>query len=299
MKNNSVFISHSSIDKPFVDKLVNDLTKIGVTVWYDKLDIQLGDSIPGKINDGLTKAKYFIIVLSNASIKSRWVKEELNSALMKQINLNGTFIIPVVISECQIPPLLMHRRYLDLRNNYDFAIQELFDLLKKDLEVTDTIKDKQLFPWPDSKIQETNYLYLHSTRFDKFFKMYCDFNWTANDTIDYIVNTLNLPWNTELSELGMRWSFSYGLVFNDDSIGLDTTLMDIGLTNGSILKINISGTYEDIFEDEHKSMWDGTKMYEMGSAMRREQELKNKIRNRGDFTRERLKEIADSCFSHV
>jgi hypothetical protein len=75
-----VFISHASKDKNFVDRLVSDLAARGVPVWYDKLDVRLGDSIPGKINSGISEAKYFLIVLSPAAVKSKWVQEELNAA---------------------------------------------------------------------------------------------------------------------------------------------------------------------------------------------------------------------------
>ena len=46
-------------------------------------------------------------------------------------------------------------------------------------------------------------------------------------------------------------------------------------------------------------MWDGSKIYEIGSAMRREAELRQAIANRGRLTRKRLREISNSCFSHV
>jgi hypothetical protein len=45
-----IFISHADKDKNFVDHLVSDLAAHGIPVWYDKLDVRLGDSIPGKIN---------------------------------------------------------------------------------------------------------------------------------------------------------------------------------------------------------------------------------------------------------
>lgn len=300
MQQKVVFISHSSVDKPFVDKLVGDLTKVGVTVWYDKFDIKLGDSIPGKINDGLSKAKYFIIVLSNSSVNSKWVQEELNSALMKQINLSGTFILPVKIDDCIIPPLLSHRKHLNLRDDYDKNVGELLEVFREDFDVINVVKDKELFPWPDTDISDKHYIYLYSTRFDKFFKMYCDPDWTVNKTIDYITATLNLPWNTEVSQLGMRWSFSYGLIVNDKGVGLSKTLKELEIKNGDILKININGTYEDVFEKELKSMWDGSKIYHMTTEMlRREENMKNAIANRGVLNSARLKEIADSYFSHV
>lgn len=66
MENSSgkIFISHASKDKKFVDRLVSDLAAHGVPVWYDKLDVRLGDSIPGKINSGISEAKYFLTVIS-------------------------------------------------------------------------------------------------------------------------------------------------------------------------------------------------------------------------------------------
>jgi len=32
----SIFLSHTSVDKPFVEKLAYDLRRIGVNVWFDK-----------------------------------------------------------------------------------------------------------------------------------------------------------------------------------------------------------------------------------------------------------------------
>lgn len=63
-----VFISHASGDKTFVDRLTADLAQRGVSLWYDKLDLRIGDSVPGKINEGLASSKYFITVLSPRSV---------------------------------------------------------------------------------------------------------------------------------------------------------------------------------------------------------------------------------------
>jgi hypothetical protein len=41
----SIFLSHTSIDKPFVEKLANGLRSIGVNVWFDKWEIKVGESI--------------------------------------------------------------------------------------------------------------------------------------------------------------------------------------------------------------------------------------------------------------
>lgn len=294
-----VFVSHSSLDKRFVDRLIADLATREVPVWYDKLDMRVGDSVPGGINEGLAESKYFLIILSKSSVESRWVREELNAALMEQIARGGTFLLPVLLEDCDVPPLLRHRRYADFRFDYQNGLNDLLGVWGKDREAALVVSDKPLYPWPDLSASEQDFVYLHSTRFDKFFRMACDLSSTATRTIDYIVGTLKLPWNQNVPQLGMKWSFSYRLIFNDKGIGLSTPLRDAGVSLGSVLKVGINGTYEDLWEKESREMWDGTKMYEMLSAMRREAELKESIRIRGSLTSQRLRELADACFAHV
>ena len=41
----TVFLSHTSIDKPFVEKLASDLKRLGIESWVDKYEIKVGESI--------------------------------------------------------------------------------------------------------------------------------------------------------------------------------------------------------------------------------------------------------------
>ena len=43
------FLSHSSLDKPFIRQLAADLTANGIGVWIDEQRIRVGDSIPDRI----------------------------------------------------------------------------------------------------------------------------------------------------------------------------------------------------------------------------------------------------------
>ena len=66
-----VFISYSSSDKNFVEKLSKDLNELGIGVWFDKLEIKVGDSIVEKINKGISENDYLAIVLSPDSVNSK------------------------------------------------------------------------------------------------------------------------------------------------------------------------------------------------------------------------------------
>ncbi|RII26492.1 MAG: hypothetical protein CXR30_16575 [Geobacter sp.] len=295
-----IFISHASSDKSFVDKLVGDLTSKSIPVWYDKFDLRIGDSVPGSINDGISESRYFGIVLSQAAVASKWVREELNAALMKQVADGGTFIVPMLVEDCNIPPLLAHRRYADFRGNYQSALDELLAVWEQDSIACIGAGKESVHPWPDLEMPDIEYVYLHSTRFDKFFRMSCSLDWTANRAIDYLVNTLKLPWNVEVQSVGMKWSFSYGLLYEDESISLNTTLREARVENGATLKIRINGTYEDLYEKELKEAFGSDKLYMMTmDIIKRHEWLKQQVAARKLLTKNRLKEIADGCFSHV
>lgn len=60
----SLFLSHSGVDKPFVEKLATGLERVGVDVWYDKWAINVGDSLTERINEGVEENEYLGFVLS-------------------------------------------------------------------------------------------------------------------------------------------------------------------------------------------------------------------------------------------
>ncbi len=108
-----VFVSHSSKDKPFVRRLVDELNKHNVQVWFDERAMEVGDSIVDGISTGLKDADYLLVVLSQNSVQSRWMKNELNAALMGETSKGDTVILPAVIDDCEIPILLKDRIYAD------------------------------------------------------------------------------------------------------------------------------------------------------------------------------------------
>jgi len=92
-----VFVSHAWEDKAeFVDEFVNELRKLGVKVWYDTSEIKWGDSMRARIDDGLKKSKFGVVVLSPDYIKDGkyWTKAELDG-LFQLESINGKTLLPV------------------------------------------------------------------------------------------------------------------------------------------------------------------------------------------------------------
>lgn len=109
-----VFISHSSVDKEFVRTVKKDLNANGILTWFDEDQLELGDSLIEKLESGLSESSHFIIVLSQASTNSDWVRYELKKALEnKALNLVNK-IIPIKYNDCEVPNELSTLLYGDL-----------------------------------------------------------------------------------------------------------------------------------------------------------------------------------------
>ena len=90
-----VFISHASEDKQsFVDELCEELKIAGIKVWYDALSMTWGDSLRSKIDIGLKKSKYGIVVLSKDYIRKGWTQYELDGLFQIEM-MNGKTILPI------------------------------------------------------------------------------------------------------------------------------------------------------------------------------------------------------------
>lgn len=133
MKNPKVFISHATEDKErFVNDFYYNLREKGIDAWMDKWEIKYGDSIVTKIfEEGIGECDAFLIVISRTSVKKKWVKEELNSAVIRRIEENIRLIPVVIDPDVKIPPSInaLYRVVVKDLNNYDKELDDLISLL--------------------------------------------------------------------------------------------------------------------------------------------------------------------------
>lgn len=108
-----LFISYSSQDSHFAAKLKEDLVEHGYKPFLFEHENML--KFVGDINDALSNTQYLILVLSESSLQSTWVKEEWQSTFQKEQELGKELIVPIKIQDCDIPHLLKSR------NCYDFS----------------------------------------------------------------------------------------------------------------------------------------------------------------------------------
>jgi hypothetical protein len=109
-----VFVSHSTLDKPFVRRLVRHLTKAGYPTWVDEKSLLVGDPLATKIAEGIRGARAVIVVVSEASVQSNWLRFELNEAVVRMVS--GTCrLIPLLLDEVEAPVEIQGILYADFR----------------------------------------------------------------------------------------------------------------------------------------------------------------------------------------
>lgn len=124
-KNITAFLSYAHEDKDFAERIATELRKDGIDVWIDRWEIKPGDSLIQRIFvEGLSECDIFLILLSNASVRSKWVREELDYAMIKKID-GVTRIIPLIKEKCEIPPPLRTLLWVDVSVDFTDGIRRV------------------------------------------------------------------------------------------------------------------------------------------------------------------------------
>jgi tetratricopeptide (TPR) repeat protein len=108
-----VFVSHSSVDKPWVHRLVAGLERYGVSVWLDETQIRPGTSILSALERGIEASNAMILVVSPEAMASGWVREEYDRAITLAQRKGMEFpIIAAVLRQTELPGFLQSRRWV-------------------------------------------------------------------------------------------------------------------------------------------------------------------------------------------
>jgi len=94
----SCFISYSSEDEDFARRLRTDLTDRGVQCWFAPEDMKIGDKIRERIRRSILSYDRLLLILSAASVSSKWVETEVETALAKEDG-SGPVLFPVRLDE--------------------------------------------------------------------------------------------------------------------------------------------------------------------------------------------------------
>lgn len=95
----SCFISHATVDKEFAVRLNADLRASGLRVWFARQDLKVGDRFQERIEESIHTYDKVMIVLSEASVRSRWVQREVDAAREREDREGRTVLFPIRIDD--------------------------------------------------------------------------------------------------------------------------------------------------------------------------------------------------------
>jgi hypothetical protein len=95
----SCFISHSSKDKEFADHLLAGLQNKGVDCFYAPHHLKIGDRFRPRIDEAIWRKDKLLLILSEHSIQSDWVREEVESCQERERRENRDILFPIRLDD--------------------------------------------------------------------------------------------------------------------------------------------------------------------------------------------------------
>jgi hypothetical protein len=130
-----VFLSHASRDYAKARRLRDLLIAHDVPVWFSPHHIKGAQQWQDEIGEALARCDWFMVLLTPASVKSMWVKRELNYALIEK-RYEGR-IIPLLFKTCDFCDLswtLPQLQIIDFTEDYLKGCADLLRIWNKSLK---------------------------------------------------------------------------------------------------------------------------------------------------------------------
>lgn len=150
----SCFISHSSRDQQFARRLHADLQSIGVRCWFAPEDLKIGDRFRDRIDESIRLHDKLLLILSENSVSSPWVSDEVESAMEREHRERRTVLFPIKIDEAVMESTqawaasIRRTRHIgDFTGWKDHdSYKKAFDRLLRALKAEETNKPNHLTP---------------------------------------------------------------------------------------------------------------------------------------------------------
>jgi hypothetical protein len=123
-----VFISYAHEDATTARSVARALGDEGFNVWLGEWHLEPGSDLQEGIRRAIQSSDAAVVLLSPAAVDSRWLQEEVELLLARELDRRGIDLVPVLIADCPVPRDLRDRGTVDLRDN---PIETLAERLRR------------------------------------------------------------------------------------------------------------------------------------------------------------------------
>jgi TIR domain len=129
----SCFISYSIKDDEFANRIHADLQNSGVRCWLAPHDMPTGAKIWDAVNEAIRLREKVVLILSEHSINSDWVEDEVTAGFEEERNRGQIVLFPVRLDEAVMNTSEARAAKLRARNIGDFRNWKDHDAYKQSL----------------------------------------------------------------------------------------------------------------------------------------------------------------------
>lgn len=102
-----VYLAHASEDKAMVRPIAEYFMANGIETWFDEWEIDHGDSLRQKMEEGLGDMTHFMVILTPTSITKPWVAREIDVGLVGLVGGKNRMVpLRVGVDVGQLSPFL-------------------------------------------------------------------------------------------------------------------------------------------------------------------------------------------------
>ena len=130
----SCFISYSAKDQDVAERLHADLQNKGVRCWFAPHDLPIGAKILDGIDEAIRLRDKVLLILSEHSIKSDWVEDEVTTAFEEERKRGQLVLFPIRLDDTVIDTPEAWAAKLRARNIGDFRHWKDHEKYMKSLE---------------------------------------------------------------------------------------------------------------------------------------------------------------------
>src|SRR6266487_1952786 len=93
------FISYSSKDQAFAEQLHTNLQNEGIRCWFAPEGVKISEKFKQRIDESIRQYDKLLLVLSEHSVTSQWIENEVETAFKKEHQYNAQALFPIKLDE--------------------------------------------------------------------------------------------------------------------------------------------------------------------------------------------------------
>lgn len=139
-----VFLSHASEDK---DEIARPLKKAleahGVSVWFDEIQIKVGQSIRQEIESGIAQCRFGVVILSTHFFAKPWTNAEMDALFTKKLESGQNLVLPIwhKVSKNEVMAKMPLLSGILALNSSTMTVDEMADALAEAVRTTSPSED--------------------------------------------------------------------------------------------------------------------------------------------------------------